>query len=268
MAGEEKEGKKKRPSSFDPPERNPEVEALQAALNDYRKRAFELPDPEVASELGSFIYNNQLLAATSEREILAFLGIPGSGKSKLIEKVSRRLSAPVFHVRDLVKVRADIKKDEERYYRSGELLPGIEEEFLNLVFNAPEDVLLIDGFPRSILQSLMLYKRATQQKVSVTIVETCLEPGREVFQSYYRQMNQASHRERKGLLFGSALEIEHGRMLKKIQRALDLDLYVIDVLRRFGADILQLDATQGPSKMLKQLRLEIGDTDDADEGAE
>src|SRR5262249_39375755 len=139
------------------------------------------------------------------------------------------------------------------------LMPGIEEKFLDCAFSEAQDVILIDGFPRSIYQSLMLYRRAKGEKVTVTIVETCLERDREVFQSYYRQMNRASHRERKGYLFGSALETEQQRIIAKIKRSIDLDLYVLDVLRRFGADILQLDATQGPSKMLKQFRAEFGE---------
>jgi len=235
-------------------ERNPEVEALQQALDTFRESPLELPPEEILGELRSLIDQT----STFDKEVISFLGIPGAGKSKLIEKVSRLLNAPVFHVRELVRIKPEIKKSEEKFYRNGELLPGIEDEFLNLVFKSKHENILVDGFPRSLFQALELYRRAKKAGRSVTIVEIQLQSGREVFQSYHRQLNRAAHRERKGLLFGSALETEEERIMKKIQRALDLDLYVIEVLRHAGAEILQVDAKDGPSKMLKQFKALTG----------
>lgn len=253
-------------TSLEMSERNPDVEALQSVLNSFRNSPLALPEKRILDELHELVNQNTKQADETDRELFSFLGIPGAGKSKVIEKISRYLNAPVFHVRELVKVNPAIKKDEERYYRSGELLPGIENDFLNLIFKSKAENLLVDGFPRSLFQVLELYRRAVKAKLPITIVEIRLQEGREVFQSYFRQNNRASHRERKGLLFGSALETEHDRIMRKIQCALELDLYVIEVLRKVGAEIIQLDATNGPSKMVRQFRMEIGD--DAEETEE
>jgi adenylate kinase family enzyme len=236
--------------------RNPRVEALQGALQRFRGKSPELPDQKIWEELQGLVA--MASGKNGGRGIIAFLGIPGSGKSKVIEKVARVMEAPVAHVRELVRVSPELRKREEEFYRKGELIPGIEKEFLEFVFKNRARTVLVDGFPRSLFQALELYRRAVKEKRSVTIVETRLQDGREVFQSFHRQENRAAHREKKGLLFGMAAEREQERILKKISRAIELDLYVIEVLRLAGARIVQLDATQGPSKMLKQFKEAMG----------
>jgi adenylate kinase family enzyme len=231
-------------------ESNPVVEALQAELDKFRNSPFQLTGSDFEKDLGELVKQSK----KNKPILFSFLGIPGAGKSKLIEKLSRLYNVPPIHVRDLAVVSPEWRKLEKEYYQKSEIIPGVERDFLNLVFKDRTPYLLVDGFPRSVFQALELYKSAVQKKYRVIILETRLTDGKEVYQSYYRQTTRANFRVKKGLLFGQALDIEEERILSKIRRALDLDLFVIETLRHLGAEMLVLDASPGPSKMFNQFK--------------
>jgi len=241
-----------------PQERNPVVEALQEELNTFRSSSFQLEGNEIENELRGLIRKSD----RGKRQLFVFLGIPGSGKTKLIERIARLLKTSPFHVRNLVKVKPELRKLESEYYARGEIIPGIENDFLEAVFNSRSKNILVDGFPRTVFQALALYRAAVQNHCEVTIIETRLAEGKEVFQSFYRQQNRAAHRVKKGLLFGQAEENEQSRIIAKIRRSLDLDLYVIETLRLLDAEILTLDATRGPSKMTLEFKDYLGVSED------
>lgn len=235
-------------------ESNPDIEALQAELNHFRATSFKLAGSEIETSLAELIRKT----TDGRNQVFAFVGVPGGGKSKLIEKIARHFNVKPCHVRDIAAQNPAIRKLEKEFYKISEIIPGIERDFLNFAFKSSSPVYLLDGFPRSLYQAVELYRYAHQKKCKLTIVEPRLQEGREIFQSYYRQTQRAAFRVKKGLLFGQAEEDERARIVSKIKRALELDLYVIETLRTLGANIINLDASNGPSKMFNQFKEKLG----------
>ena len=235
-------------------ESNPELEALQLELSQFRKTPLRLTGSEIEAELSELIKKS----SKGRSLLLAFVGMPGAGKSKVIEKTARHFKVEATHVRDLAVDNPAIRKVEKEFYRISELVPGIEKDFLDLAFRKKNSQYLIDGFPRTLFQALELFRRCVEKNIHVRLVEIRLQDDREVFQSFYRQSQRATYRVKKGILFGQAEDEENIRIVAKIRRTLELDLYVIEVLRTLGAEIVTIDGTNGPSKMFSQLKEKLG----------
>ena len=235
-------------------ESNPELEALQAELSLFRRTPFELTGSEVEETIRDLVKKS----ANGKAVAFAFVGMAGAGKSKVIEKIARHFDVEPTHVRDLAVDNPAIRKIEKEFYRISELVPGIEKDYLDLAFRKKSPYYVVDGFPRTLLQAVELYRRAVEKKIRIQLVEIRLQDDREVFQSFYRQTQRATHRIKKGLLFGQAEEEETARIMAKIRRTIELDLYVIELLRAVGADIITIDGTHGPSKMFNQLKILLG----------
>jgi len=235
-------------------ESNPEIEVLQEELNQFRQAGFRLAGNDIEVNLKELIGKTPNTKSTA----VIFVGIPGSGKSKLLEKISRHFKVQSCHVRDLAVKNPKIRKIEKEFYRLGEIIPGIEKDFLNFAFEKKSPYYLLDGFPRTLFQAVELYRYCADKKIGVKIIEIRLQDGREVFQSYYRQSQRATYRVKKGVLFGQAQEEENQRIVAKIRVALELDLYVIETLRALGAIIITLDASKGPSKMFTEFKEKLG----------
>lgn len=235
-------------------DRNPELETLQDGLTKFRMTPFRLSGSDIELRI-----RNQILGIDVYESIaLCFLGIPGAGKSKLLEKVSKHYEVKPIHVKDLIELNPSIMETGAELYHQGEIIPGIEKGFLELAFAKRQNTYLIDGFPRTLFQALELYRAANERRTRIKLIETRMQIDREVFQSYYRQTQKVLHLIHKGELSKEEAKVDEARIKSKIRRTLELDLYVIETLRALGADVISVDGTPGDSKMYREFKSKMG----------
>lgn len=179
---------------------------------------------------------------SQKKRAICVLGLPGAGKTTQIEELHNALGAPVFHVGKLAK--AIGKRDEERRKR-GELLEGLNEEFMERVKAAPNENVILDGFPRSPEQAELLLVTAQREGWEVEVIHLAFPEGQEVETSYHRQSSRAH-------LAGE--ELDEARFRGKIQRALTMDMAALATVREKGGKILDVDATQPRTNVTTKIR--------------
>lgn len=172
--------------------------------------------------------------------ILCILGFPGTGKSVLLKKACRDFHLRSWHLGTFVREKRALTARELALSEEGQLLEGEDDSFLEAIQNTPETWKLLDGFPRSI-QQLNLLQELGRSGHRVAVACLSIPPGRERAFSLNRQRDRALHQG----LTGDALERELFRIEKKISRALDNDLPVIERAKLEIPDFLELDSLRG-----------------------
>ncbi len=94
------------------------------------------------------------------KKLILVIGAPGSGKSTDSELLAKRHTEDITTIsvgdllRDEIKRGTGVGKIAEKYVATGDNVPGqvVVYEIFGLISNAPKDIVLIDGFPRSIDQ--------------------------------------------------------------------------------------------------------------------
>ncbi len=110
---------------------------------------------------------------------LVFLGPPGSGKGTQASMLAKSFGNGVRHISTGEMLRTEIDKNSEigliadGYIKSGKLVPdnvifSIIEKSLNSYIEA--DILIFDGFPRSVAQALRLEEIFLQKELKIDIV--------------------------------------------------------------------------------------------------
>ena len=91
------------------------------------------------------------------KKLFLIIGAPGSGKTTDAQIIAERNSDTVVHystgemLRQEVASGSDLGKEIDSYISKGSLVPLniVIDTIVNAVKNAPKDIVLIDGFPRS-----------------------------------------------------------------------------------------------------------------------
>jgi len=132
------------------------------------------------------------------KKLFLIIGAPGSGKTTDAELIAKH-NENITHYSTGDMLRAEvasgsqrgkeiekyISKGDEKYISKGEIVPIdiVIETIINAIQSAPTDIVIIDGYPRSIEQMLALDKYLQEHKdiqlVSVIEVKVSEETARE-----------------------------------------------------------------------------------------
>ena len=178
------------------------------------------------------------------KQVLCFLGLPGTGKSTQIKEVKSMLGSERFHLGDYAKEKKEKKgegnPDDEGRRAKGELLQDLDEEFLEVVSESPNENIILDGFPRSPEQAGKLYDFACVFNWDLQFIHLSF-PEDPVGQSYERQdtRNEGNPEE----------------YLGKIDRSIKQDIAAVETARAVdGETVHDIDATQSPEEVTKSIQ--------------
>ena len=124
------------------------------------------------------------------KKLFLIIGAPGSGKTTDAELIAQN-NNNITHYSTGDMLRAEVASGSDRgleinkYISKGEIVPIniVIETILNAIQSSPTDVIVIDGYPRSIEQMLELDKYLQQsdtiELVSVIEVQVCEDTARD-----------------------------------------------------------------------------------------
>ncbi len=100
------------------------------------------------------------------KKLFLIIGAPGSGKTTDASIIAKRNSDKIVHYSTGDMLRAEVASGSElgktidSYISKGQLVPLeiVINTIINAIKNAPKDVVIIDGFPRSVEQMIELDK--------------------------------------------------------------------------------------------------------------
>ena len=98
------------------------------------------------------------------KKLFLIIGAPGSGKTTDAEIIAKQNPDTIVHystgemLRQEVASGSNLGKEIDSYISKGSLVPLkiVIDTIINAVKNAPKDIVLIDGFPRSVEQMMAL----------------------------------------------------------------------------------------------------------------
>lgn len=213
-------------------------EQLQQKIRALHERIETVPDAPSLS----------LFPLTEKKRVFVVLGIPGCGKSVFLDRISRVVDAPALHMRDFAS-KSGFNEDElQRASREGRLLEGLDERFLSQVVSS---ITFLDGFPRARSQAETLVKRSLAEGWELQILFLQLHEGREVAQSFDRQRCRSAR-------VGGDEAVEEARAAAKIERYSENDGEALLFLLDQKVPIHRFNATQGTSKLLRDVRTKFG----------
>ena len=121
--------------------------------------------------------------------VLIMLGAPGTGKGTVASILTEKLGIPQVSTGDIfrkhIKEQTDLGKLAEKYISKGQLVP--DEVTIDLVENRlqEDDVqegIILDGFPRTVIQAEALDKILEKQGKKVDMVINLITPKKEIIE--------------------------------------------------------------------------------------
>ncbi|WP_121022188.1 adenylate kinase [Helicobacter vulpis] len=111
------------------------------------------------------------------KNLFLIIGAPGSGKTTDAQLIAQRNSTSMVHYSTGDLLRAEIAKESERgkriaqFTHKGDLVPLdiVIDTIISAIKNAPKDIIIIDGYPRSVEQMQALDRVLKAQE------EVCLQ---------------------------------------------------------------------------------------------
>lgn len=185
------------------------------------------------------------------KRVFVVLGIPGCGKSVFLDKFCKILDAPSLHMRDFASKKGVQEETLQKASRDGRLLEGLDGEFLTQITSHRSEIIFLDGFPRSPSQAENLVTRARDEGWELQTIFLQLHEKREVAQSFERQRCRSARA-------GGDADVEEARAAAKIERYSENDGAALLALLNHGVPLHKFNATQGTSKLIRDVRVKLG----------
>lgn len=194
-----------------------------------------------------------------KKTIFCFVGLPGVGKTTQIENIRIITGADTFHLGKFAKELPIEHTTSDQTYsatpvntealrKTGDLIAGLDEIFLDTVNSSHNKTIILDGFPRSPKQAEDLYTYATSHDWDIQIVHLQFSEDA-IQQSFQRQVARAQK---------EGKEIDTERFLGKLTRAVEKDMAALQTLATMGIDVAHVTATQSPDIIFNEIREHLG----------
>ena len=158
---------------------------------------------------------NQTLLVQSQpkKTVIVFLGWAGCGKTTQIELLKNSLKCEVYHMGRFASKIGAVKRAD------GGLIEGLDNLFISHIESDVNEFCILDGFPRSVEQLLLIKKVAAEKAWNIIYFHLAFPKGQESEISMQRQTSRAG------------LEKADARILGKIDRCAEKDMSVINALQ-------------------------------------
>lgn len=197
-----------------------------------------------------------------KKRVICTLGLPGTGKSTQIKEIQKVTNAPRYHLGEWYKGMQDAEGsgdvDNKERSAKGELVEGLDDNFLEMVAQSPDENIILDGFPRSVEQAEKLYEVAAAENWDLQFVHLSFSQD-QVMSSYMRQVSRS--------LIGSGESLESGEVDKKeifgkIKRAIEQDVAAIKAVKatiqETTGSISDIDCARSPQEVTKEIQDKLG----------
>lgn len=201
-----------------------------------------------------------------KKRVICTLGLPGTGKSTQIKEIQKATNAPRYHLGEWYKgmQEAEGSGDAGNKERSakGELVEGLDDNFLEMVAQSPDENIILDGFPRSVEQAEKLYEVAAAEHWDLQFVHLSFSQD-QVMSSYMRQVSRS--------LIGSG-EVDKKEIFGKIKRAIEQDVAAIKAVKatiqETAGSISDIDCARSPQEVTAEIQEKLGFDFESDAGGE
>ena len=197
-----------------------------------------------------------------KKRVICTLGLPGTGKSTQIKEIQKMTNAPRYHLGEWYKGMQQAERsgdaDNEERSAKGELVEGLDDNFLEMVVQSPDENIILDGFPRSVEQAEKLYAVADAENWDLQFVHLSFSAD-QVMSSYMRQVSRS--------LIGSGEPLGSGEVDKKeifgkIKRAIEQDVAAIKAVKatiqETTGSISDIDCARSPREVTKEIQDKLG----------
>lgn len=181
------------------------------------------------------------------KRVITFLGLPGAGKSTQINLLGQTIEATAIHINKIDQILfleiANLRTDFKERVRVSSATQ-LDQEFLETAQRQETAWIVLDGFPRNVVQAERMLSHARQHQWYLDNIYLNFPGISAAAFSISRQQKRAQEESR--------TETAEDRMAK-LKRAFLKDLEAINFLKNSKTSFHQVDCTMPPLEVAKEI---------------